>query len=262
MTSHAVTNDMPDGAEDHSSELFTLVEQLEYVPAPKRKKKDDSFSEDLVPVPPIESVSHARAILEAMLFSTNDPLSVARLCKLMNNLHPRTVRGLVLELQLEYERRGGGLQIADVAGGYQMATRTPMADWVMQLHRQRRRNALSPATLETLAIIAYKQPVTRAEIEVVRGVESGATVRTLQDIGLVDVSGRRDVPGRPQLHVTTDSFLKIFGLRSLADLPSIAELKHLFTEKQPMPARISAADSPHEDQADTSVTTAEEPLPQ
>jgi len=255
------TKDAAEGIVEHPSGHLALVEQLEYGPAPKRKKKDDTQAEDLVALPAIESVGHARAILESLLFSTNDPLSVARLSKLMNNLHPRTVRGLVLELQLDYERRGGGLQIVDVAGGFQMATRAQFADWIMQIHRQRRRSALSPATLETLAIIAYKQPVTRAEIETVRGVESSATVRTLQDLGLIDVSGRREVPGRPQLYATTDLFLKAFGLRSLADLPSIAELKSLFMEKKTQAQPIPGIAEATEPLPDGKETTTDEPAP-
>ena len=138
-----------------------------------------------------------------------------------------------------------------------MATRPHHAEWLLRLHRHRRRNPLTPATLETLAIVAYKQPVTKAELETVRGVESTAPLRTLQEIGLIEVGGRREVVGRPQLYITTDLFLKTFGLRSLAELPSISELKHLFAEEQKLqvkPAEPAAAptdEAPAPDDADT-----------
>src|SRR5690606_34909207 len=144
------------------------------------------------------------------LFSSNEPLSVARLVKLLGNLHPKTVRGLLLELQWDYDTRGGALQIVEIAGGFQMATRAFVAPWMFRMHKHKRRSALSPATLETLAIVAYRQPITKGEIETVRGVESGAPLRTLQDLGLVEASGRREVVGRPQLYITTEQFLKTF----------------------------------------------------
>lgn len=221
---------------DHLSrelgEPLELVQQLEFAPPPKTRRGKAAADDEDAPSLALTSVSEARAIVEALLFTTNEPLSVARLSRLMNNLHPRTVRGLLLELQMDYDKRGGGLQVVEVAGGFQMATRPHLAEWLLRLHRHRRRNPLTPATLETLAIVAYKQPVTKAELETVRGVESTAPLRTLQEIGLIEVGGRREVVGRPQLYITTDLFLKTFGLRSLAELPSISELKHLFAEEQ------------------------------
>lgn len=242
-------------------EPLELVQQLEFAPPPKARRGKAAADDDATPLD-LTSVSEARAIVEALLFTTNEPLTVARLSRLMNNLHPRTVRGLLLELQMEYDKRGGGLQVVEVAGGFQMATRPHHAEWLLRLHRHRRRNPLTPATLETLAIVAYKQPVTKAELETVRGVESTAPLRTLQEIGLIEVGGRREVVGRPQLYITTDLFLKTFGLRSLAELPSISELKHLFAEEQKLqvkPAEPAAAptdEAPAPDDADTPEETA------
>lgn len=233
MADHAETI-----AED--DQPLELVQELEYIkPAAgeKRRKKDEDEDEgsDLA----LSSVAEARAVLEGYLFTSNEPLSVNRLCKLMNNLNPRTVRGLLLELQMDYDNRAGALQIVEIAGGFQMATRPHLADWMFRMHRHKRRSALSPATLETLAIIAYKQPITKGEIEGIRGVESSGTVRTLQDLNLVEASGRREVVGRPQLFVTTDQFLKAFGLKSLAELPSIAELRQLFANDQKLKAAVA-----------------------
>jgi segregation and condensation protein B len=211
--------------------------QLEYA-APSQEPQAaegdaEDDAEDGTPAPgELASVAQARAIIEGYLFLSNDPLSVERLSRLLNNLHPRTVRGILVELQAEYDQRGGAVQIIEVAGGFQMATRPELADWMARLQRQRRKSALTPASIETLAIIAYRQPVTRAEIEAVRGVDSGAPIRLLQDLGLVDVGGRREVPGRPQLYVTTEAFLRTFGLKSLKDLSAIPDLRRIFGEQQ------------------------------
>lgn len=228
-----------------------LVEQLEY-----REVKPKAGEEDPDGTTKFSSVAEARAVIEGFLFSSNEPLSVLRLSRLTNNLHPKTVRGLLLELQWEYENRGGGLQIVEIAGGYQMATRPFIAPWMFRLHKHKRRSALSPATLETLAIIAYRQPLTKGEIEVIRGVETGAPIRTLQELGLIEVSGRREVVGRPQLYSTTEQFLKAFGLKSIGDLPSISELKTRFAEETKLKAAVAEPPKPEDpapldDQADT-----------
>jgi segregation and condensation protein B len=217
-----------------------LVKELEYErrPGAKKDKEEDVFAELT-----LTTIDEARAVLEGFLFTSNEPLSVQRLSKLMNNLHPRTVRGLLLELQMQYESRPGALQVLEIAGGFQLATRPHLADWMFRMHRHKRRSALSPATLETLAIVAYKQPITRGEIEAIRGVDSSGTVRTLQDLYMIEASGHREVVGRPQLFVTTDQFLKAFGLKSLADLPSISELRNLFsTEQKLQPSIVAPSD--------------------
>lgn len=240
----------PAGTEAEDEE-FAAITKLEYLPSSKKEGEEEEN------LPRFSSVAEARAVLEGFLFTTNEPLSVQRLSKLCGNLHPRIVRGLVLELQMEYDGRPGGLQIVEVAGGFQMATRPHIAEWMFRLHKHRKKSALSPATLETLAIIAYKQPITKGEIEAIRGVESSGTIRTLQDLNLIDVGGRREVPGRPQLYVTTPQFLKAFGLNSLADLPSIAELRHRFADEQklraPLPAPVRPAQPPTEEKKPAAV---------
>ncbi|PKO18780.1 SMC-Scp complex subunit ScpB [candidate division BRC1 bacterium HGW-BRC1-1] len=225
-------------------EHLELVQQLEFIEPAKGRRTKATREAEADEAINLTSVAEARSIVEAYLFTTNEPLSVARLSRLMNNLHPRTVRGLLLQLQIEYDERAGGLQIVEVAGGFQMATRPHYAEWLLRLHRHRRRSPLTPATLETLAIVAYKQPVTKAELETVRGVESTAPLRTLQEIGLIEVGGRREVIGRPQLYVSTDLFLKTFALKSLAELPTISELKHLFAEEQKIQVKSAAEATP------------------
>ncbi len=174
------------------------------------------------------SLIEVKQILEAFLFSSNEPLSAEKLAKLAGNVTVQVARGLLNELKDEYQKRGSGLQILEIAGGFQMATREHLAEWVVKLQRQRRRTILSPATLETLSIVAYKQPLTRAEVESIRGVDTSSPLRTLVELGIVEVGGRKEVVGRPPYYITTDKFLQVFGLKSLADLPTIAELKDMF----------------------------------
>ena len=174
------------------------------------------------------SLTEVKHILEAFLFSCHEPMPAEKLAKLAGDISSKVATGLLNELKDEYNSRPSGIQIVEIAGGYQMATRPHLADWIVRLQKQRRRTVLSPATLETLAIIAYKQPVTRAEIESIRGVESSTPLRTLVELNIVAVGGKKDIVGRPPLYITTDSFLKIFGLNSLSDLPSIPELKEMF----------------------------------
>ncbi|MGC8840539.1 MAG: SMC-Scp complex subunit ScpB [Candidatus Sumerlaeaceae bacterium] len=180
-------------------------------------------------VPPLSSPAEVKAALESLLFATTEPLSVARLTKILGTPTQSEVRTALLELQREYDSCPRGVQIVEVGGGFQMATRPRYAPWIFRLKPSRRRNPLSQATLETLAIIAYKQPITRAEIEAIRGVDSTASIHTLLDLGLIEVGGKREIPGRPQLYITTNLFLKTFGLKSLGDLPSIQELRRMFS---------------------------------
>lgn len=227
--------DAPDqDADDEADVTFDgnrpIVQELQYkTPKAKGAGEDDEPADDELK---FSTVAEAKAVVEGFLFSSNEPLSVARLSKLMGDLHPKTVRGLLLELQWDYENRPGALQVIEIAGGYLLSTRPYVAPWMFRLHKLKRRSPLSPATLETLAIIAYRQPITKGEIEGIRGVETGAPLRTLQELNLIEARGRREVVGRPQLYVTTDHFLKVFALNSLAELPSISELKSRFAEEQ------------------------------
>ncbi|MBN1518288.1 SMC-Scp complex subunit ScpB [Candidatus Sumerlaeota bacterium] len=218
-------SDEPDEADDAAEDEDELViEKLEGRGG--RRKKDESDA-----VPPIENPQLACSVLEGLLFTSNEPLSIRRLSKLMPPMSGQEISALLVQLQSEYDQRGCGMQIAEVAGGYQMATRPSINDWILQLHKKGKRPTLSPAALETLAIVAYKQPVTRAEVDAIRGVDSSSLCRQLQEIDLIKVVGHKEVAGRPQLYGTTRTFLKAFGLFSLSDLPTIAELKRKFVQE-------------------------------
>lgn len=162
------------------------------------------------------------AAMEAVLFSATSPLNKKRISVLLNGLPEEEVDEGLEKLQRRYQDPGSGLQLMEVGGGWQLATRPEVADWVLRLHRHRKRNPLTPSLLETLAIVAYKQPVTRAEVEAIRGVDCGSAARSLQDAGLIEVIGRKDVIGRPPLYGTTEEFLKIFGLKDLNELPRLS----------------------------------------
>lgn len=179
-------------------------------------------------LPPISSLCQAKAILETLLFATTEPLSLNRLVKL-TGLSQRTLRGLLLQLQLEYQRNSAGLQILEVAGGFQMATRPECHPWLakLKLSRTRTQEQLSVAALETLGIIAYKQPITRLEIDAIRGVDSSGIIRKLLEMDLIKVVGKKPAPQRANLYGTTREFLRMFGLKSLNELPSLSDLRDL-----------------------------------
>ncbi|MBI5210364.1 MAG: SMC-Scp complex subunit ScpB [Elusimicrobia bacterium] len=162
-----------------------------------------------------------RKALEALLFITDRPLSGKELCTLTQVKDQPRVEALVAEMRRELDERGSSLQIMEVAQGYQMATRAQFAPFVRRLFVDRMTMKFSAASLETLAIIAYKQPITRSEIEEIRGVEVIAALETLMEKGLAHVVGRKETVGRPLMYGTTPDFMRHFGLRNLEDLPPL-----------------------------------------
>jgi segregation and condensation protein B len=159
------------------------------------------------------------ATIEALLFSTHHPLTAGRLAELLELDSTKHVRRAVSDLNKQYEESGRSFRIEQVAGGYQMLT-LPQFAAVIKKHQTKEADAkLTKAALETLAIIAYKQPILRANIEAIRGVACGETIRSLMEKHLVKIAGRAEEPGRPILYGTNKRFLEIFGLNSLKDLP-------------------------------------------
>lgn len=164
----------------------------------------------------------ARAGIEALIFASFEPVTVKAIAEALG-LEERTVHQLVLELTDEYRNGKRGIQIVESAGGFIFRTHPECAPYVEKLQRTPRNVPLSQAALETLAIVAYRQPITRAEIESVRGVRVDSALTTLFDKSLIEEVGRRDAPGRPILYGTTRGFLKYFGLKDLTELPSLEE---------------------------------------
>lgn len=167
-----------------------------------------------------------RSIAEALILASPEPIPAARLAKLLPRCTPAKARALVDELNADYVAQQRSFEIQEVAGGYQVRTHPEFASYLQQLQRTRPLR-LSNAALETLAIVAYRQPVTRAEVEHVRGVDAGPVMRNLLERKLVKIAGHRDVPGRPMLYATTKRFLELLGLASLEALPTLRDIEEL-----------------------------------
>jgi segregation and condensation protein B len=161
------------------------------------------------------------ARLEAVLFLSRQPLPSRKLAKLANLADGTEARALVRKLQDRYNRRESAIQVMEVAGGLQLLTRPQLAHWLGRLHGQPDELRLSTPAMETLSVVAYRQPVVRAEIEVIRGVQCGEILRVLMERDLLRIVGRSEDLGRPFLYGTTTIFLRVFGLRRLEDLPPI-----------------------------------------
>ena len=166
----------------------------------------------------------AESVAEAVLFASDEPLRAERLADIVGT-GVRQIRQYIENLNDKYKEHNNAFRIEQIAGGYQMLTLNCYNHWLKKLLRARGDSKLSPAAVETLAIIAYKQPVIRADIEAIRGVAAGEMIRSLMYKGMVKITGRAEVLGRPMLYGTTKKFLEIFGLNSLKDLPKVEELK-------------------------------------
>ena len=163
-----------------------------------------------------------KSILESLLFVADGPLTVQRFVEVLDGVDKETIHALILELQSEFEAPSRGLQLVEVAGGYQLRTAKVNADWVKKFLGGRPAR-MGRATLETLAIIAYRQPITKAEIESIRGVDVDGVITTLLERNLIRAVARKDVPGRPFLYGTTGEFLQLFNLKDLTELPTLKE---------------------------------------
>lgn len=163
--------------------------------------------------------------VEAVLMTVDKPIAAKRIAEVVGEEGTSTINDAVKALNVAYDEQGRSFRIESLAGGYQVLTRPEYRDVLSQLHRTRDEGKLSPAALETLAIVAYKQPVLRTTIESIRGAASGEMLRSLMDRNLVKIVGRAEEIGRPMLYGTTKHFLEVFGLASLKDLPKAEELQ-------------------------------------
>jgi segregation and condensation protein B len=189
--------------------------------------------------------------IEALLFSAHKPLSIKEISEVLRragtedefspnefaNVKPAEVAGAIEQLKVEYIQQERGFQLVERAEGWQLASDPKCARWVRELFPAPKPARLSSPALETLAIIAYRQPITRADVEAVRGVTIDSVLQTLMERGLVKIAGRAEIPGRPLLYETTEFFLDHFGLRNLNELPNVEELR---TRHLPAAPRVSA----------------------
>jgi segregation and condensation protein B len=178
------------------------------------------------------SENNLKSAVEAMLFASEKPLVIDQLRKALNNLEGNEIRKILEELRTEYEQSNRGLRIVEVAGGFQMITAPDFAPFLKKLFKSRNTERLSKPALETLAIIAYKQPLTRVEIETLRNVNVDGVIKSLVDKNLIRITGRKKVAGRPFVYGTTRQFLEYFGLKSLDELPKMEEFSALVEKSE------------------------------
>ncbi len=176
--------------------------------------------------------SRLQAAIEALLFSSDQPLPLALLSEALET-PADDVAAALRRLGEDYAARAAGVELREIAGGWMMVTAAEHSEWVGRMLRGKKRMRLSRAALETMAIIAYKQPVTKSEVEAIRGVDSSAVLATLLERSLVTIRGRSKVVGRPLLYGTTQEFLDYFGLRDLSELPRPEELRALVASREP-----------------------------
>ena len=167
-----------------------------------------------------------KSIVESLLFVADGPLTLQRFSEVLEGEGRDEIRAVLQEIQAELENERRGVRLVEIAGGYQLRTPKVNADWVKKLLGGRPPR-MSRATLETLAIIAYRQPITRAEIEAIRGVDVDGVVGTLLERSLIRAVARKDVPGRPFLYGTTPEFLQLFNLKDLTHLPTLKEMEEI-----------------------------------
>lgn len=179
-----------------------------------------------------------KQIIEVLIFASDEPLPVKQIRSYVEEVTPKEIKQAVDQLNHEYKQTERTFQIIEVAGGYQMVSRPNYAPWVKKLFQGRSKNRLSQAALESLSVIAFRQPVSRTEIDATRGVNSDGVVRTLLERKLIRITGRAEGPGRPLLYATTKEFLRYFGVNSIEDLPKPKEIEELLKDKESLPEGV------------------------
>jgi segregation and condensation protein B len=191
-------------------------------------------------LPPAE----VRAVLEALIFASDQPITPREVGQVLGGVPRESWQAALQDLQEDYARDGRGLQLVEVAGGWQITTRPEYNDWVRELLDPQRPTRLSIQALETLAVIAYKQPVTQPEVIELRGVKSGGVLKTLLEKRLIRITGRKEVVGRPMLYGTTKEFLLHFGLKDVTELPRIEEFAEVLGEEVDVAGLKRAIEAP------------------
>src|ERR1700690_1504022 len=174
-----------------------------------------------------DKLQNYKGAIEAILFVSEKPVVLDQLKEVFPELKPSQIHDVIKQLQEEYVNRDAGMVGVEIAGGFQMLSNSHAAGYIREFYKTKAKEKLSRPALESLAIIAYKQPVGRAEVEIIRGVNSDGTIAHLLNKGLIKITGRKEVPGRPFLYGTTKEFLEYFGLKSLEDMPKMEEFNQL-----------------------------------
>jgi segregation and condensation protein B len=175
----------------------------------------------------LQDPAKAKLVVEALIFASSKPLSPAEIRKVTKVLTVGQIEKIVAELKEDYQKENRCFELLEIAGGYELSTRREFAPWILKIELQRKARQATQSALETLAILAYKQPLTRAEIEALRGVDTSGVLNTLMEKNFIKIVGKKEVPGRPFMYGTTEKFLEHFGLKELRDLPSIDEIRQM-----------------------------------
>lgn len=173
----------------------------------------------------MKNIEEIKPIVECLIFAAEEPITLRKLTEIIEGADSSQIEEAITQLKKDYDAQGRSFQIEEIAGGYQLFTKSEYYEWAAKLRKKSGETKLSQAALETLAVIAYKQPVLRADVEAIRGVQSGQIIRLLMDRDLVKVVGRDESLGHPLLYGTTKKFLEYFGLKDIKDLPKIEELE-------------------------------------
>lgn len=220
-----MSNDQSESIEITEQQDDLDIEQESAVDEEPEQTETDKAQPEPIFAEPDEPVETTIvSVAEAVLFASDEPLTTTRLASIVETT-TKEIKAAIETLNEKYKANNNAFRITQIAGGFQMLTLSPYNTWLKKLLRARSDSKLSAAALETLAIIAYKQPIIRADIEAIRGVAAGEMIRSLMYKGLVKIVGRAEVLGRPMLYGTTRKFLEVFGLNTLKDLPKIEELK-------------------------------------
>lgn len=167
-----------------------------------------------------------KSIVESLLFISDAPLTLERLCAILEEYQKSEVEAAIVRLRDDYAEAGRGIRLAEVAGGYQLRSSQENADYIRRLVREKSFK-FSRSALETLAVIAYRQPITRAEVEYLRGVDTGGVLKTLLEKKMIRILGKKDIPGKPLIYGTSREFLEAFSLKDLASLPTLKDIQEL-----------------------------------
>jgi segregation and condensation protein B len=201
--------------------------------------------------------SGLKSAIESLLFIAGNPLSLDRLKGIFEDAAREQIETQIEILKQGYESRGSGIMLVEVAGGYQLVTRPQNAVWIRKFRSVKVSSRLSRPALETLAIVAYKQPITRAEVEAIRGVNIGGIMRNLMERRLVKIVGKKDVPGKPMMYGTSLEFLQYFGLKDLSSLPTLKEFQELEPGEEVMQETpVEGEDAAAPDETETMTATA------
>ena len=186
---------------------------------------------DVIDTPP-PNLDEIKSVLEAILFAANEPISLEEFSQLFDDVSTRQIHQELMRLRDEYQETDRSFQLIEIANGFQICTHPEYHQWIEKFYTRQIRVKLSPSALEALAIVAYKQPVTRSEVEEIRGVNSDSVLNSLIEKRMVRIAGRKPGPGRSLLLATTDEFLEQFGLKDLSVLPSMEEIEEILNQEE------------------------------